>query len=91
MNVQKIVKAVGIWLMRFSFYTAVILAAGMVIGGIGFVTIGGLFAKGYTCEFLFKKGASIGFRYAGVWAGGAAIVLCCMKAKQIRGKKELVG
>lgn len=90
MNIHKIVKLVSIWLMRFSFYTVTILATGTAIGIIGFVTIGSLFAKGYTLGFLLKKGAWVGFRYAGVWAGGSAIVLCCMKAKQLRDKKELI-
>ena len=88
MNVQRIVKSGSMWLLRFSFYTGIILAMGTLIGSLGFIVIGSLFIKGYTCEFLLKKGAWIGFRYAGVWAGGAAVVLCCMKAKKMGDKRS---
>lgn len=85
---KNIIKLIGVWLLRFGFYVAIILAIGTIIGSIGFVTIGSLLAREYGFEFLLKKGASIGFRYAGVWAGGASIILCFIKAKQISNQKE---
>ncbi|PWU05647.1 MAG: hypothetical protein C5B43_03025 [Verrucomicrobia bacterium] len=71
--------------MHFLCYTAAILGIGSVVGGILFVLIGMYFTE-YTFFYLIKKGIWVGFRYAGVWAGGSAIVLCFVKGGK-KGKK----
>ncbi|OIO60682.1 MAG: hypothetical protein COZ46_01505 [Verrucomicrobia bacterium CG_4_10_14_3_um_filter_43_23] len=70
------------WIWSFLYYVGLILVAGTVVGSVAFVLLGPIFVDDYTFLGLLKKGAWIGFRYAGVWAGGVAIVLCCMKANK---------
>lgn len=74
----RILKICTYWSAFLLYYTAIILALGTIIGSCLFSLFGPLFVDSSSLE-LIKKGAWIGFRYAGVWAGGAAIVLCFIK------------
>ncbi len=83
-NWYKIFKVSAYWLMFLLYYTVVILVLGTVSGAVLFAFLGPLFVDS-TFLVLIKKGAWIGFRYAGVWAGGTAIVLCFIKGARKRG------
>lgn len=75
----KIFKTCGYWMTVLLYYTAIILAIGTICGACLFPLIGPFFVDS-TAMALAKKGAWMGFRYAGVWAGGTAITLCFFKA-----------
>lgn len=74
----KFLKTIGYWLLYFLGYTGLTLALGSILGAILYVLFGTTFTE-YSVLILMKKGLWIGFRYAGVWAGGLAIVLCFVK------------
>ena len=63
------IKSTLYWIGLGLLYTIRILSTGMTAGVIAFVLLGPLFGS-YTHDALFLKGASVGFRYTGVWAGG---------------------
>lgn len=72
-------KRIGYWSMYFVCFVGVILAIGSVLGAFFYVVFGSGFTE-YGLFMLCKKGLWAGFRYAGVWAVGLAIVLCFVKA-----------
>ncbi len=49
----------------------------------------GLVLTHYTAQELLYKGLSVGFRYAGVWAGGTALVFTIQKLGQKRKKPPI--
>lgn len=71
------------WLFLFFYYVFLILAIGSLAGAFLFATLGILFSE-KSLLALLKQGIGTGFRYAGIWAGGLAIVLCFMKAGRKR-------
>ena len=75
------------WIVVFISYVSMILMMGILLGASGFVGFGLIFSD-YDFLFLLKKGAWVGLRYAGVWAGGIGIVLCIMKAKKKYDEKK---
>jgi len=86
MGMFSLLRNILYYLGYFVYYTVIILGAGTVIGLILFTLLGPLFGE-YSFSFLLKKGAWVGFRYAGVWAGGVSIVLCIIRWKKIRDSK----
>lgn len=80
---KKAMRICAYWVGSFLYYVVIILAVGSVLGACLFTFFGTLFGD-YTLKDLFKKGLWIGFRYAGVWAGGLAIVLCFFKGGRRR-------
>lgn len=78
----KILKICAYWSAHLLCYTALILSLGTVVGACLFPLLGPLFVDSPLFA-LMKKGAWTGFRYAGVWAGGTAIVLCFIKGNRI--------
>lgn len=81
---SKLLKTSAYWLTFFLYYTAIILTVGTLAGACLFPLLGPLFVDSPFLA-LMKKGAWIGFRYAGVWAGGTAIILCFIKGAKQRG------
>lgn len=72
----KILKWIGLWLG----YVGLIC----LVGTIGGVLTHGIYALIFSeperyLEYLVL-GMQHGFKYGGVWAGGTAIVLCCIRA-----------
>lgn len=65
-------------LCYFVFYSVCILLIGSVLFGCLFVILG-LIWTDYSPQELLHKGLSVGFRYAGVWAGGSALVLTVIR------------
>lgn len=76
-------KAVLYWTAHLLLFVAAILVTGTIVGSILFLVLGNCFGD-YGWLFLLKQGAWAGFRYAGVWAGGVAIVLCFIKGAKRR-------
>lgn len=76
---MKIFKRLGYWVGLLLYYIGIVLAIGTVTGSCLFGLLGSFFVDLSYWE-LMKKGAWIGFRYAGVWAGGIGITLCVLKA-----------
>ena len=82
-KLKSLIKNSAYWLAFFLYYVLLVLAIGSLAGAILFAFFGLIFFE-INIITLLKKGLWIGFRYAGVWAGGLAIVLCFLKA----GRKE---
>jgi len=83
----KFLKNCAYWGLHFCCYAGLTLAIGSLMGAMLFAVFGKSFTD-YTVLTLIKKGLSVGFRYAGVWAVGVGIVLCFVKGGP-RGKREL--
>ena len=67
------------WLGWFIAFVVSIIATGAVLGCILFLTIGALTHPDIVLSERALSGLLDGGRYAGLWAGGLAIVLCFMK------------
>ena len=72
------------WSLYFLFWTAVIAAAGALLGAALFLVAGLAFSTGHTPGQLVQSGAGVGGFYAGMWAPGTAVVLCAMRAYRRR-------
>lgn len=68
------------WSCYFIAYVAMTLGAGAVLGGIFYPILAIFLKPELTLAAAICDGIWLGFRYAGVWAGGVAIVLCVMQA-----------
>jgi hypothetical protein len=69
----------------FAFWLAVslaIVAVGAVLGALIWVVVGTLAGAERNSAQLLRDGASVGWRYARVWAGGIAFILCFVKAHE---------
>lgn len=71
------------WLWWFIAYTIIILEIGAIAGALLFATIGALTHPQMDIILRAEMGLADGFLYAGVWAGGIAIVLCFMRAHRL--------
>ena len=81
---MKILKWIGLWLG----YVGLICLVG---------TIGGVLTHGVYALFCAESdryleyiilGMQHGFKYGGVWAGGTALVLCCMRAHKLHAQQN---
>lgn len=59
---------------------ALTLATGAAVGGVFWAALGPWLGSETDLAGRLASGASVGVRYARVWAGGLAIVACFMKA-----------
>lgn len=69
----------------FSFWlavTLVIVAVGAVLGALIWLSVGTLAGARRDAAELLRDGVSVGWRYARVWAGGVAFILCFVKAHE---------
>lgn len=73
-------------LYYFVYYIVCILLIGSAFFGLCFLCLGLLFTD-YSPKELLLKGLSVGFRYAGVWAGGSALVLSVMRLIKTKSSK----
>lgn len=67
-----------VWLIRWIGFVAVIVLTGAVLGLLLGPVFGWLSGSEGTAWQASLKGASVGARYFGVWAGGLALILCFM-------------
>lgn len=74
--------AVFRWLVAWLYFTSIICLIGAVLGIVSHVCLGPLFVSDPDYGYLAAFGFTNGFRYGSVWAGGAAIVLCVIRARK---------
>ncbi len=67
------------WTAHFFAYVIMIILAGAVAGAILSPVIALILHWPFTPEIV-PRGAWLGLRYAGIWAGGVALVLCAIRA-----------
>lgn len=82
------------WLLCWLYYVSIICFIGAILGILTHTLYGVFFADAPDYSYLAAFGFLNGFKYAGVWAGGAAIVLCVIRARKAylsdrRGDSEL--
>lgn len=70
------------WLLTWLYFVLVICFAGALFGVLTHLLFGFFFMDAPDYGFLAAFGFSNGLRYGGVWAGGAAIVLCVIRARR---------
>lgn len=80
--VIQILKQSVIWLVAWLYYVSIICAIGAVLGVITHLLFGLFFQDQADYQFLAAFGFLNGLKYGSVWAGGAAIVLCVMRARK---------
>lgn len=70
------------WLFTWIYYVAIICFVGAILGVLTHVVLGPLFVEQVDFGYLAAFGFMNGLKYGGVWAGGLAIVLCVIRARQ---------
>lgn len=76
------------WAWWLFVYIAVVLVVGSAIGALLFATVGALTHPQVDVMRRIEVGLQDGFLYAGLWAGGLAIVLCVMRAYRQREQRH---
>lgn len=77
-----IFEASFMWLVTWVYYVVIICFVGAIAGVVSHVGFGLLFLESPDLGYLWAFGFLNGLRYGSVWAGGAAIVLCVMRARK---------
>lgn len=70
------------WAAVWAVITGAIIAAGALIGAVLGVVHGLAFGSDSGLGGSLRYGVSLGWRYARVWAGGVAFILCFVKAHE---------
>jgi hypothetical protein len=70
------------WLLTWLYFVAIICWIGAVLGVLTHLLFGLCFTDAPDYVFLAAFGLTNGLIYGGVWAGGAAIVLCVLRARK---------
>ncbi len=70
------------WLITWLRYVATICLVGAVLGVVTHLLFGLFFVDSPDYGYLAAFGFGNGLKYGSVWAGGAAIVLCVMRARR---------
>lgn len=70
------------WLIAWLRYVATICLVGAVLGLLSHLLFGLCFMDQPDYSYLAALGLMNGLTYGSVWAGGAAIVLCVMRARR---------
>lgn len=71
------------WLVTWLRYALTICLVGALLGVLSHLLFGLCFMEGPDYGYLAAFGFSNGLKYGSVWAGGAAIVLCVMRARRV--------
>ncbi|HUJ44439.1 MAG TPA: hypothetical protein VLW52_12625 [Opitutaceae bacterium] len=77
------------WSLYFLLWTAILVAAGALLGATLFLVAGLIFSTGHTPWQLVQAGGRIGGFYLAIWAPGTAVVLCVMRAYRRRHPESL--
>jgi hypothetical protein len=85
---RTLLRAVWRWPLLFLAYGLLTVAAGAIVGTVGFLLLGKLFTPDLSFAELARHGLRMGSIYAGVWAPGLAIVLCFMHGKRERDRER---
>lgn len=70
------------WLLTWLYFVSLICFAGALLGVLSHLLFAYFFQDAPDYGYLAAFGFSNGLRYGGVWAGGAAIVLCVLRARK---------
>lgn len=70
------------WLLTWVYYVCLICFAGAMAGVFTHVLFALLFRDNPDLFYFASFGFMNGLKYGGVWAGGAAIVLCVVRARK---------
>ncbi|GAB4277381.1 MAG TPA: hypothetical protein DIU37_01720 [Opitutae bacterium] len=76
------------WLLSFLAYCLVIIALGAFLGAFLSPIVGHFTHPELGVIQLMENGLSLGTRFASVWAGGLAIVLCFMQGYRTQRKQK---
>lgn len=67
------------WAGCFFLYLGAIILAGGLLGATAYLILGAITHPELAVSYRLSKGFLNGCYYAGVWAGGLAMVLCVMR------------
>ncbi|MGB0257679.1 MAG: hypothetical protein ACPGES_03410 [Coraliomargarita sp.] len=70
------------WIFDWLYFVCLICFAGAVLGALSHFLWGVFFYEAPDHGYMLALGFKHGLNYGGVWAGGAAIVLCVMRARK---------
>lgn len=70
------------WMGAWLYYVCLICMIGAVLGLVSHLLWGVVFYESPDYGHLAALGVLHGLNYGGVWAGGAAIVLCVIRARK---------
>lgn len=70
------------WILIWALYVAAVCSVGAVAGLVTHVVYGAFFTEAADLSFYASLGLRNGLKYGAVWAGGAALVLCVMRARR---------
>ena len=70
------------WLLTWLYFVLVICFCGALLGVLSHLVFGLFFLDAPDYGYLAAFGFTNGLRYGSVWAGGAAIVLCVLRARK---------
>jgi len=70
------------WFFGWLYYVCIICFCGAIVGVLTHLLYGLCFMDGPDYGYLAAFGFKNGLTYAGVWAGGAAIVICVIRARR---------
>ena len=70
------------WFFTWVYFVLVICFGGAMLGVLSHLLVGPFVVDEPDFGYLAAFGFQNGLRYGGVWAGGAAIVLCVMRARK---------
>lgn len=70
------------WFVIWLYYVCLICLTGATIGVLTHLLWAMCFVDAFDLGYYASLGFLHGFQYAGVWAGGASIVLCVIRARK---------
>ena len=79
---SQIVFSVVRWLLTWVYYVCLICFIGAMFGVVTHVLFALIFRDNPDLFYFASFGFMNGLNYGGVWAGGAAIVLCVLRARK---------
>ena len=70
------------WLITWLYFVCIICSIGAMGGTVSHVLFAVFFKENPDHAYYASMGFVNGLNYGGVWAGGAAIVLCVLRARK---------
>jgi hypothetical protein len=80
------------WVFGWAYYVCLICLSGAALGVLSHLLWGWCFYDDFDPVYMTALGYLHGLKYAGVWAGGSALVLCVIRARrEFLEKQSLIG
>lgn len=70
------------WFFGWAYYVCLICFSGALLGVLSHLLWGLCFYDDFDPAYMAALGYLHGFKYAGVWSGGTALVLCVIRARR---------